>query len=84
MATPQGNEAADNGHGPKRSLEGSHSKEEEPTLAAWRRWVQGPYVALRSNEKMVDQTAEWTIQFMEDMAMDDVPEGAVPALAARA
>ena len=84
VAAPQVNEAAGNGRGPKRSPQGSESKEEEPTLAYWRRWVQGPYVAFRANDKMADQIAEWTIQSMEDMVMDDVPEGAVTALAARA
>ena len=84
VAAPQVNEAADNGHEPKRSLEGSESKEEEPTLAAWRWWVHGPYVAFRANDKMADQIAEGTIKLMEDMAIGDVPEGAEPALAARA
>ena len=62
----------------------SEAKEEEPTLAAWRRWVQGPFVAITEKAKLKDRIEEWTLQFMEDLDDEDVPEGAVPALAARA
>ena len=64
-------------------MDGFESKEEEPSLAAWKRWVQGLYVAFVANKKVQDQVAEWTIQFIEDLSEENVPDGAVPALVAR-
>ena len=41
-------------------------------------------MAFIASEKVTDQVAEWTIQFMEDPSDDNVPDGGVPALVARA
>ena len=70
----------------KRKADGSEAAENEPTIAAWKRWVQGPFPAFQTimtNAKLREQAAEWTIGLMEDMAEDKVPEGAVPALVLR-
>ena len=37
-----------------------------------------------TNAKLREQAAEWAIGLMEDIAEDEVPEGAVPALVLRA
>ena len=68
----------------KCKADGSGNTKSKPTIAAWKRWVQGPFQTIMTNEKLREQTAEWTISLMEAMVEDEVPEGAVPALVLRA
>ena len=68
----------------KRKADGSEAAENEPMIAAWARWVQGPFQTIMTNAKLREQAAEWTMSLMEDMVEDEVREGAVPALVLRA
>ena len=68
----------------KRKADGLEATKNEPTIAAWKRWLQGPFQTIMADAKLREQAAEWTISLMEDMAEDKVLEGAVPALVLRA
>ena len=54
------------------------------SLLAWAKWVQGPYQALLKSAHFEQQLDEWELGFLEALTEQEVPDGAVAAMATRA
>ena len=56
----------------------------QSSLQAWAKWVQGPYQALPRSAHFAQQLDEWELAFLEALTEQEIPEGAVTAMATRA
>ena len=54
------------------------------SLLAWSKWVQGPYQALLKSSHFEQQLDEWELGFLEALTEQEVPKGAIAAMATRA
>ena len=56
----------------------------DPTVAAWARWVKGPFRSFMRKSGHTENIAGMTLSLEEDTIEHDIPDGAVEALAVRA
>ena len=55
----------------------------DPTVAAWARWVKGPFRSFMSKSGHTKNIAELTLSLEEDTAEQEIPDGTLEALAVR-
>ena len=56
----------------------------DPTVAAWARWVKGPFRSFIHKSGPSENIAELTLSVEEDIAEQEIPDGVLEALAALA
>uniref|UniRef100_A0A7S1NFY2 Uncharacterized protein n=1 Tax=Eutreptiella gymnastica TaxID=73025 RepID=A0A7S1NFY2_9EUGL len=63
--------------------QGQNQVSMEPTLAAWRKWLEGPFQTMLQSTQLQQQLQEWGVAMEEDLTDQGIPSGAIQALNAR-
>ena len=63
--------------------QGQNQVSTEPTLAAWRKWLEGPFQTMLQSTQLQQKLQEWGVAMEEDLTEQTIPSGAIQALNTR-